>query len=200
MDAQSHMRKRDATPNIIGWGDSAFANIEGVKSQAGTYVCLANNLDCIDTGDFRKTLPLLWCSATIKRVVRATLAAEAYASTDTMESCHWLRQVLTEVLEPPRGREPIPLKLVEEIAQKRQPIIVLSDANNLTQTVAKDAGIVADKRLRIVISMLREYVVPAQNTSLRWVPTGRMVADALTKRMDGAALRTAASAGVLRFS
>eukprot|EP00974_Lingulodinium_polyedra_P002827 264533-Lingulodinium_polyedra.AAC.1 len=57
----------------------------------------------------------MWASTTIKRVVRATLAAEAYACTETVEAANWARQVYTELLE----REPageISLRAVERKA------------------------------------------------------------------------------------
>ena len=74
-------------------------------------------------------------------------------------------------------------------------IIAYSDAHNLTQTVGKDTGAVQDKRLRIVVTMLRDSTAALQNTTLEWVPTWKMVADALTKIMDTGVLRAAAAAG-----
>ena len=38
-----------------------------------------------------------WTSSTIKRVVRSTLAAEAYSVSEAVEEAQWLRSVLAEM-------------------------------------------------------------------------------------------------------
>jgi len=81
-----------------------------------------------------------------------------------------------------------------EVGQVSVPVRALTDSENLSHSIKRDAGAVQDKRLRIVIAMLRQTV---HELSLRgkhlvtveWVPTHLMVADALTKIMDRAMLR-----------
>eukprot|EP00974_Lingulodinium_polyedra_P106221 10279861-Lingulodinium_polyedra.AAC.1 len=60
----------------------------------------------------------MWASTTIKRAVRATLAAEAYAyaCTETVEAANWVRQVYTELLECESTGKMISLRAVERKA------------------------------------------------------------------------------------
>ena len=67
------------------------------------------------------------------------------------------------------------------------PVRALTDSENLSQSIRRDAGSVQDRRLRIVIAMLRQTVHDRGSkhvTTIEWVPTYKMVADALTKIMD----------------
>ena len=52
----------------------------------------------------------------------------------------------------------------------------------------KDTTSVADKRLRIVISMLRQFFIEDGLGILKWMPTNRMLADGLTKEVRSSLL------------
>ena len=62
----------------------------------------------IGSSDFRNVIPLMYKPATVKRVVRSTLAAEAYAVSEATETAQLLRHALLE-LTP--GRVPSKGKL-----------------------------------------------------------------------------------------
>ncbi|CAE8636689.1 unnamed protein product [Polarella glacialis] len=127
-----------------------------------------------------------WASATIKRVVRSTLAAEAYAISEAAEFGHLLRQLLQQVHHPE-----LTLKQLEAAAPTGA-LLVVTDSQNLATNVPKDTSAVTDKRLRIVITMLREtFLDPQQRTQLLWKPTGLMLADGLTKAVKADALLAA---------
>ena len=223
---------------LMSWGDAAFANAEDKdnypKSMHGLCLGLAEVSSTegpIQKADFSRMVPLGFKGGTIKRVVRSTLAAEAYGISEALETAQFARYVLLEALLPPssaRGqdcRSPGPAgargdggtgpgagsarTLAERIransagvlgaaaAQARRrlgptlseveshhtslPLMVLTDSENLTQAVRKDAGQIQDKRLRIVIAMLRQTCEIEPSVTVRWVPTHLMVADALTK-------------------
>ncbi len=71
-------------------------------------------------------------------------------------------------------------------------IIQLTDAKSLESCVNSDTGVIQDKRLRIVVCMLRETVArTVDKVTLKWIPTWLMLADALTKFVLGAAVRAA---------
>ena len=89
-----------ATATILVFADSAFANVESVKSQYGQIVAVTNAPDDYVKGRYDKGIVLSWGSATVKRVVRSTLAAEAYAVSEGVESGEFLRFVFGEILEP----------------------------------------------------------------------------------------------------
>ena len=186
-----------AKATIVAWGDSAFANAEGEKSQCGVVVGLTERPDeVINEMQFQHCIPMEWRSATVKRVVRSTLAAESYAVSETTETAQWLQQVLAEILRS--GRGPIDLREMEK-GDVALPVRLQTDSENLAQSIRKDAGQVQDKRLRIVISMLRQVVAtmsrrrPA-NMVIQWIPAWKMVADALTKLMQASMLRAFLSA------
>lgn len=170
------------TAAIVAFGDSAFANVEGCKSQFGTVLCLTNHPELVSQGRFDLCCPVSWVSGTVKRVVRSTLAAEAYAISEALESGELCRTFLSEVFNPGT-----PIRRLEDLLSRQ--LVVHTDAMNLKTTCSRDCGSVADKRLRIVVAMLRQSFTPSRNTHLSWIHTGKMVADALTKQMDSQILR-----------
>ena len=66
------------TASILAYGDSAFANVEGEKSQAGTVLCATNAPEQVIDGHFDLQVPLVWASFRVKRTVRSTLATKAW--------------------------------------------------------------------------------------------------------------------------
>ena len=166
-----------------------------------------------DETDFRLTVPVFYKSATVKRVVRSTLAAEAYAISEAVEAAQLIRYVLLELTHrhtPPEAGSvrrrsaggadngassaaravalsavPVSGRIatlrVIESDMKSFPVTVITDSDNLAQSLRKDAGQIQDKRLRIVISMLRQTLEIESFLTIRWLPTHLMVADALTK-------------------
>ncbi|CAE8625872.1 unnamed protein product [Polarella glacialis] len=169
------------TASVVAYGDSAFANMPGEKSQYGVTVCLTHQVPEFVTGDFSLGVLWTWVSATVKRVVRSTLAAEAYAVSEAAEFAQMMCQLLTEITQPVAvGAAPQTLKALEQCSAQR-PVMVITDSQNLASTVGKDATAVADKRLRIVVAMLRELFA-SPGCTLQWRPTCLMMADPLTKQ------------------
>ena len=74
---------------IVGFSDAAFANVDDaklgadVRSQCGNCVVLA--APGLSEGSVASHV-LMWESSSAKRVVRSTLAAEAYAASETAEA------------------------------------------------------------------------------------------------------------------
>ena len=96
----------------------------------------------------------------------------------------------------------MPLKEVESRSSK-WPGIVLSDSNSLTTTVNTDVSgsQSTDRRLRIVIAMLREvFTDPLANLGLKWIPTWAQAADPLTKLMLPRVLLAAAESKRFAFA
>ena len=182
---------------VLCYGDAAFANAEGEKSQYGMITLLTHHPDLVIQGRFDLATLVSWHSGTVKRVVRSTLAAEGYASCESSESVLWLRYLLAEAHNPG-----MPLKEVESRSSK-WPGIVLSDSNSLTTTVNTDVSgsQSTDRRLRIVIAMLREvFTDPLANLGLKWIPTWAQAADPLTKLMLPRVLLAAAESQRFAFA
>ena len=131
----------------------------------------------------------------MKRIVRSTLSSEAYAVSESVEDAIWVRFVLDDLR---RKGETKSLRPVIE-AQSDIPIVQCTDSDNLEKCVTMDAGVVKDKRLRIVIAMLRQTFNRAARIKLIWIPTHLMVADALTKIVCVAVLVAAIGCRIVKF-
>ena len=162
---------------IVGYADAAFANVENVKSQYGQAGGLAASPAAVEKCDYSRVLPLWWHSGTVKRVVRSTLAAEGYGVSEVMEMGIYLRNLLSEIHTSPGS-----LRLKNGFKELTLPVACFSESNSLVTSISKDAGHSSDKRLAIVLGMLREVVGGGEPcVTSKWVPTWRMMADALTK-------------------
>ena len=105
-----------------------------------------------------------------KRVVRSTLAAEAFSVSEAVEEAQWLRSVLAEMWPSVSSSLPRSLRTVE-MDSLRRPIVTLSDPFNLCQAGKSDKGTGSDKRLRIVTAMLIQVFCGAQGATLAFVTT-----------------------------
>ena len=74
--------------SILSWADASLANVEGVRSQCGHITSLTSSPRLYSEGRFDTGCVILWQSATVKRVVRSTLAAEAYGISEGIETAH----------------------------------------------------------------------------------------------------------------
>ena len=151
---------------------AAIANVDdpqlgdSVRNQCGVHVALASPGVM---GAPVTAHTLLWESSSAKRVVRSTLAAEAYAASETMEALPWLRALYRE------------LDLGHVSAHNGgRPAHLLTDARSLVDAVSSDVGRTRDRRFRIVLAALRESMDEEQfNTS--WGDTACQLAGVLTK-------------------
>ena len=163
---------------MVSFGDSAFANAAGCKSQCGAVHSVTAFPDQFVSGRYDLGVPMFWHSGVIKRVVRSTLAAEAYGVSEALETGMLIGSVLAELIT---GRQ---MKCLADVDHALQwPLLVITDSQNLALTVPKDTTSVSDKRLRIVVAMLRQVFIEDQLATLRWLPTNAMLADQLTKEV-----------------
>eukprot|EP00959_Pyramimonas_sp_CCMP1952_P430438 9015305-Pyramimonas_sp.AAC.1 len=123
----------------------------GKQSQAGATLCLTSAPREVVDGRYNEQVTLAWASFRVKRVVGPALAAEACGISEALEHGQFLRPSLQELYI----RANTKLKDVERRCASR-PIRAVSDSDNLKVIVNKEDGSVADKRLRMVVSMLRE--------------------------------------------
>ena len=70
--------------------------MEGEKSQYGFIIFETHRPKEFWQGLFQVGSLLFWSPATVKRVVRSTLAAESYAVSEAVETAQWLRHVMCE--------------------------------------------------------------------------------------------------------
>lgn len=83
---------------LAACADSAYANIEGIKSQFGVTAALTHDMQSYAEGELDRGTLIIAYSAMVKRVCRSTLATEAYAVSEGLEEAVWVRQVITECL------------------------------------------------------------------------------------------------------
>ena len=156
---------------IVGFSDAAFANVDDaklgadVRSQCGNCVVLA--APGLSEGSVASHV-LMWESSSAKRVVRSTLAAEAYAASETAEALSWIKALYKEI------------DMGHFDSDEGRPSHLLTDARSLVDAVMSDVGRTRDRRLRIVLAALREAIDEDQ-VGLQWVDTLVQLADVLTK-------------------
>ena len=161
-----------ADAELVAFCDAAFANVDDpklgddVRSQCGVHIVLVS--PGIGDGPVASHT-LLWESSSAKRVVRSTLAAEAYAASEAAEALAWLRALYKEL---DAGHF--------EAHDGARPAHLMTDARSLLDAVASDVGRTRDRRLRIVLAALREAMDDEQ-INMTWVDTACQLADVLTK-------------------
>ena len=118
-------------------------------------VFLANNEGC--------AAPLTWHSRKLKRVVKSTTSAETLALLDGIEDCLLIKQIISEMCNG--------LML---------PVIANVDCKNLRDSVYSSKT-VEDKRLKIDICTVRDYIRLGELSEVKLVDTNNQLADTLTK-------------------
>ena len=81
------------TATIVAYGDASFASSEGEKSQHGEIIMITHEPAKLLSGHFETGHLISYKSGTIKRVVRSTLASEAYSISEAAEQAEWIRHV-----------------------------------------------------------------------------------------------------------
>ena len=136
------------------YSDASFANLSGGASQLG-YIIFC----CDDQGI---SVPLSWASKKAKRVARSTLTAETLAAVEAVDAACVSKRMLEEVL----GREIPPITLYVD--------------NKSLHDAAMTSNVIADKRLLIDISALRE-MIDREQLAIKWISTDQQLANVLTK-------------------
>ena len=114
---------------------------------------------------FGRCSALEWKSKKIKRVVRSTLAAEALALGDGLETGLYEKEIFQEFL----GKD-ADLALTAIVDNKSLEV-------NLRSTSS-----VEDKRLRRDLSMIKQMIDRKEIQTVRWVDGKLQLADTLTKK------------------
>ena len=108
---------------------------------------------------------LSWHGGKIKRVVRSTLAAEALSLCEAVEDAIYLKHILSEVM----------------LTQSAVKIVAFVDNRDVVDAVYSTKQ-VDDRRLRIDISSLKEFIVNEELSAVRWCPGSLQLANGMTKK------------------
>ena len=66
-----------------------------------------------------------------------------------------------------------------ELNYSKKPVIAFTDAKNLEATITKEAGLPSDKRVKLLVAQIKEFL--GEDCEVVWVDTSQMIADVLTK-------------------
>lgn len=163
---------------VICMSDSSWANTINLKSQCGYVIGLT--LPTVADGSSTPMLVLETYSGSIKRVCRSTLASETNGFLSAVEAADYLQMLLLEVLHPG-----VCLLDLDE-HYKKSLLMAFTDAKSLESTLNRDAGQPTDKRVKILLAQVREFLGQPNyddddEVRAYWVDTAQMVADVLTK-------------------
>lgn len=158
---------------VVSYGDCSWANAQNMKSQEGIVVVVTSK-ECLE-GKSRCVL-LDWKTTRTPRVVRSTIAGEAYAADDAIDRASLANSMLTELLTG---------ESVTKTGPKLQHAHA-TDCRSLFDAVISSNPNTEEKRVLLTVRAIQEAI---DTRLMRWVPTTMMVADVLTK--DAEALRWA---------
>ena len=145
---------------LITLSDASHANLPDGFSSAGGFIIFL-------VGENGKSCPLAWESKKIRRVVKSTLAAETLAVSDAVDVAYYLGSMLSEIIFGVQDKNVIP-------------IVSYVDNYSLFENVYSTKN-VSEKRLRIDLASLKQLIQEG-HVNLRWIESGRQLADCLTKK------------------
>ena len=153
---------------ILSYGDCSWANAQGLKSQEGIVVVLTTPSSLDGHGP---CMMVDWKTTRTPRVVRSTIAGEAYAADDAIDRASLANAMLTEIITG----DPI---------LKTGPLLKhahATDCRSLYDAVISANPNTEEKRVLLTVRAIQEAI---DVKLFRWVPTGYMVADVLTKESE----------------
>ena len=163
---------------IMCHSDAAFGNAKAGATQAGYVISLTSKK--MDQGLECPWTPVFWKSTRLPRLVSSTLSAEAQSMSLATSMCEWISLVLTEALDGKKFSHSYWNKSNDRC------IILATDCKSLYDHLfSQSAPTLDDRRTAIDIIIIRDSIKRLQ-ASLRWLPTDRMLADAMTKESPDA--------------
>ena len=159
---------------LVCHSDAAFANV-GVHTQAGFIIGFTSRN--LNDGESAPWVPATWKSYKLPRAVSSTLAAESQAMSTASGTVEWVSLLLSEIIDGPFKD----MRLCKSALTRRPPILV-TDCKSLYDHLMSPSAptSIEDRRTSIDVVIIRDSI-RSMSGSLRWVPTNRMLADALTK-------------------
>lgn len=150
----------EAPLSLVVFSDASLGNLPDGGSQGGYLILLV--------GEQGKFSPICWNSKRIRRVVRSTLAAETLALADGIDTALYVSALYTELTS---GAPDV----------QKLPLVCVTDCKSLYEAV-KSTKCVAEKRLRMELSSIKELSEKCIIKRLVWTKSERQLADCLTKR------------------
>jgi len=186
---------------LVVIADASFNSLGKVKTedekktQAGWIILLMPDDESLDTSNCHV---LTWCSRRAKRVTKSTLAGEAVSRVAAVEDAIRIAGWLTELYEPELSTKDLLIR--QESGKFTFPIDVVTDARSLHEVmISPSEPKPSDPGSLLWLRWLREAHTYGQIRNAIWVSTGDMLADGLTKVMDGSAIRNLFRTGIIKL-
>ena len=156
------------------------------SSQGAHVLCLAEKK--LATGDLAKISPIRWRSNKIRRNVASTLVGEAVTFSESLAEVEYLQVMLRDIIHNDVNVRnwtaslgcfiPIALELIE--LKNYSKALNVIDAKSVYESVIRNgSSLKQDRRTAIDLAMARETLQHVQS-SVRWCPHTKMIADSLT--------------------
>ena len=153
--------------------DAAYANGRDGATQAGYVISFTDK--GMDQEQVCDWTPAYWKSYRLPRVVNSTLGAEAQAMNAASGMLEWFQLMLREILDGHRC-----LATIWNVESPRLGMLMTDCKSLFDHLQSKSSPTLDDRRTALDIVIIRDSIAKMK-TSLRWLPTDRMLADALTK-------------------
>ena len=172
---------------FCAFSDASFETKKGDPSRQGTIIFTTD--ERMAKNQLSVICPIAWSSRKIPRVVRSTLSAEATALSSSLDRLSWLRVLWSWICDPSVDwSDPM------EILGKAPLATVATDCKSVYDVSTKTSTPTCEEfRTTLECLLIRERL--SENCKLRWVSSQAMLADCLTKTMDGSMLRKALALG-----
>ena len=169
--------------SFCAFSDASFETKKGTASRQGTIIFTTNSQ--MAENKLSVICPIAWSSRKIPRVIRSTLSAEASALSSTLDRLSWLRLIWSWLLDPG-----IDWTNPTEVLKESPLASIATDCKSVFDLSTKTSTPVCEEfRTTLECLLIRERLT--ENCKLRWVCSQAMLADCLTKVMDGGTLRKA---------
>ena len=187
---------------FMAFSDASFSSAKKPDSHAGSIIVsthqdITNNCEC-------PLSPLTWGCRKIQKVVTSTLSAETMALASTLDQLSWLRLYWSWIHDPSVNWKQPETTLTQLAPAITVPTLqpesdmAITDCKSLYDLVTRTAPpSCSEFRVSLMARAIKESL--REGTSLRWVPSGAQLADALTKAMESNFLRETLKYGRYRL-
>ena len=177
----------EAHVTFCTFSDASFATSKDSNSYQGTLV-VATDWRML-SNERAVIAPLAWSSRKIARVVRSTLSAEVVALCNSVDRMSWIR-LFWEWMKDPS----VDISQPDQVLKGSPQAALVTDCKSAFDIATKTAiPSCSELRTQLECLLLRERL--QENCQMRWVHSKAMLADCLTKMMDGSELRKCLASG-----
>ena len=174
---------------IVCYTDASYQQERGCKTQGGFYICLTDRSK-VGATQISDCHLLSWWSGRLKRVVQSTFQAESYAALEGWQRASYLSAMWAEVV---LGHPPSHVGMSHPDSPN---VVCFTDCASLATHMKSNRFIVSDRKFTATLGVLRQ-LLKEDRMECHHIRTQLMLADGLTKTMDGQAILQAIGTGAM---